>query len=311
MAALRKINRALLALLASDRPRAKSLVVTMFGDAILPHGGAVWLGELIELMGPFEISERVVRSSVFRLVKDGWLEAERSGRRSLYTLTASGARRFERAHRRIYQRPAGAWSGDWTILFTGKLRGAARSLPDGELRWEGFRALNAATYIRPAGDSGAVNEILDRLGCGGEVVACSARDMEGISGQPLRSLVNTLWDLKPVNAGYRRFITRFSPIAALATGTELWTPGEAFGGRTLLIHEFRRVLLHDPLLPAELLPANWLGENAYTLCRDIYRLIHGTAEQRILAALQQNPGITQVAAVDFGHQFAGLSSEVL
>src|SRR5262249_33869584 len=152
VAALRKINRALLHLLASDRPRAKSLVATVFGDAIQPHGGAVWLGELIDLLGPFEIGERVVRSSVFRLVKDGWLEAERNGRRSLYTLTASGARRFQLAHRRIYERPEAAWDGSWMVVFTGGLRGAGRARLDRELHWEGFRPLNPATYLRPAGD---------------------------------------------------------------------------------------------------------------------------------------------------------------
>ena len=33
--------------LAGDPPRSKSLVVTIFGDAIVPHGGMVWLGSLI------------------------------------------------------------------------------------------------------------------------------------------------------------------------------------------------------------------------------------------------------------------------
>ena len=299
--ALRKINRALLALLASDRPRAKSLVVTIFGDAIQPHGGAVWLGELIDLLGPFEIGERVVRSSVFRLVKDGWLEAERSGRRSLYTLTASGARRFERAHRRIYQRPAGHWTGDWTLLLTGGFRGPERTRFDHELQWEGFRPLNPATWLRPAGDSEAIGEILERLGLSARVIVCSGRDVEGVSGQPLRSTIPLLWDLKPINAGYRRFIARFSPIAALANGPDEWTPGEAFGGRTLLIHAFRRVLLHDPLFPPELLPPNWLGESAYTLSRSIYQRIYRTAEQRVLSALGQSPG--QGANADAGEVF--------
>ena len=31
------------------RPRAKSLIVTAYGDAIGPHGGTVWLGNLIAL----------------------------------------------------------------------------------------------------------------------------------------------------------------------------------------------------------------------------------------------------------------------
>ena len=34
-------------------PRAKSLIITVYGDAVLPHGGSLWLGSLIELMGLF------------------------------------------------------------------------------------------------------------------------------------------------------------------------------------------------------------------------------------------------------------------
>ena len=306
MSALSNINAALLGLLASDRPRAKSLVATIFGDAIQPHGGAVWLGELIELLEPFEIGERVVRSSAYRLVKDGWLKAERHGRRSLYTLTPSGARRFDRAHRRIYQRPAEPWSGEWMVVFTSGLKGPARSRLDGELHWEGFRAANAATHLRPAGDAAAVNEIVERLEVSAHVMTCGARDIEGISGQPLLSTIDTLWDLRLVNAGYRNFIASFFPIAELANGPEVWSPGEAFGGRTLLIHAFRRALLHDPLLPTELLPENWMGESAYTLCRGIYRLIYQTAEQRIASALRENPDANPNLSESFRHRFGGL-----
>jgi len=33
-------------LLESRPSRARSLVVTVFGDSILPHGGSVWVGSL-------------------------------------------------------------------------------------------------------------------------------------------------------------------------------------------------------------------------------------------------------------------------
>lgn len=80
--------------MATDPPRSKSVVMTVFGDSIAPHGGAVWLGSLIELLAPFGISDRLVRTSIFRLADEGWLEARRDGRSSLYTLTDSGLRRI-------------------------------------------------------------------------------------------------------------------------------------------------------------------------------------------------------------------------
>src|SRR5215831_9226156 len=92
--------------LATAPPRARSLIVTVWGDAIAPHGGSAWLSGLIRLMAPFAVNERLVRTSVYRLATEGWLAARQSGRRSLYRLTAQGARKFEHAYRRIYASPS-------------------------------------------------------------------------------------------------------------------------------------------------------------------------------------------------------------
>lgn len=59
--------------------RASSLIITLYGDAIEPHGGTVWLGSLIQLLEPIGINERLIRTSIFRLTKEGWLTAEKSG----------------------------------------------------------------------------------------------------------------------------------------------------------------------------------------------------------------------------------------
>src|SRR5271167_4537381 len=96
--------------------KAKSLVVTVWGDAIAPHGGAVWLSGLIRLLAPLGLNERLVRTSVYRLAREGWLEARADGRRSLYRLTAHGLSRFEHAYRRIYAPPAADWDGSWAVV---------------------------------------------------------------------------------------------------------------------------------------------------------------------------------------------------
>ena len=58
-------------------------------------------------------------------------------------------------------------------------------------------------------------------------------------------------------------------------------PESAFVVRTLLLHEFRKVHLRDPLLPAPLLPADWAGFAAYDLCRDLYARVFQTAEAHL------------------------------
>ena len=48
-----------------DHPvRANSLIITIYGDSIAPHGGSVWLGSFINLVKPLGINDRLVRTSV-------------------------------------------------------------------------------------------------------------------------------------------------------------------------------------------------------------------------------------------------------
>ena len=53
--------------------RANSLIITVYGDFIAPHGGTVWLGSFIRLMEPLGLNERMVRTSVYRLSQEKWL----------------------------------------------------------------------------------------------------------------------------------------------------------------------------------------------------------------------------------------------
>jgi phenylacetic acid degradation operon negative regulatory protein len=85
--------------------RSGSLITTVFGDAIAPRGGNVWLGSLIKVMSDFGVSERLVRTSVFRLVKGGWLQSEQIGRRSYYSLSDDGRERFARSENRQCSSP--------------------------------------------------------------------------------------------------------------------------------------------------------------------------------------------------------------
>jgi len=92
--------------------RANSLIITVYGDFIAPHGGTVWLGSFIKLVQPLGLNERMVRTSVYRLSQEKWLVSEQLGRKSYYSLTTSGRRRFEHAYRRIYFAPQDTWTGD-------------------------------------------------------------------------------------------------------------------------------------------------------------------------------------------------------
>jgi len=76
---------------------------------------------------------------------------------------------------------------------------------------------------------------------------------------------------------YRRFVDSFAAAAA-ASGDGL-SPESAFVIRTLLIHEYRKIHLRDPLLPPALLPNDWVGASAYELCARLYAKIFAAAEE--------------------------------
>ena len=97
-----KINDWIAAFLSEEPPRSKSLVMTIFGDSVVPHGGMVWLGSLIEMLAPFGVNDRLLRTSVFRLAQEGWLGSQRDGRRSNYAIMPDAQRRLARAYRSVY-----------------------------------------------------------------------------------------------------------------------------------------------------------------------------------------------------------------
>jgi phenylacetic acid degradation operon negative regulatory protein len=303
--------------LATSPPKAKSLVVTVWGDAIAPHGGAVWLPGLIRLLEPLGVNERLVRTSIYRLAGEGWLSARSRGRRSLYRLTAQGLRRFEDAYRRIYALPDTPWNGRWDIVLAppAELRPTERAELRKELGWAGFGAAAPGLFVRPAhaGRRAAALAALRAFGVGRRAALLSAVESGPPQTRPLTAWVRASWDLDAVAAEYAAFIDRFAPVIRpfekLRAGRldeSAPDPEQCFVVRTLLVHEFRRVTLHDPQLPAALLPARWPAPKAYALCRDFYRLTHRHAERHLAATVEREGDVLPPAAAYFYRRFGGL-----
>jgi len=84
-------------------------------------------------------------------------------------------------------------------------------------------------------------------------------------------------------------------------------PEDCFLARTLLIHEYRRLLLRDPQLPDELLPGDWEGRAARQLCRNLYRLVVAKAEAWLNSALETADGPLPDVNESFYKRFGGLA----
>ncbi|MEI2417333.1 phenylacetic acid degradation operon negative regulatory protein PaaX [Orrella sp. JC864] len=284
--------------LAEQAPRAKSLCVTLLGDALAPHGGAIWLGDLIELTSPLGVNERLLRTSVFRLVSQGWLQSERIGRRSLYTLSPQGLRLTAHASARIYIGPPSDWNGEWTLVIlprTGNGQLAERAELRRELVWEGFGVVAPGVFAHPQADAGTAHEILEKLEIPGRALVLRGHELPGAGGLPLSSLVQLCWNLDELAAQYRDFSARYAALQALLA-RQAPSPAQAFTLRTLLIHGWRRIVLNDPQLPAPLLPPDWPGLAARRLCGALYWQLFAASETHLQAiASRDNAAYTPLA----------------
>jgi phenylacetic acid degradation operon negative regulatory protein len=286
--------------------RAGSLITTVFGDAIAPRGGVVWLGSLIRALADFGISERLVRTSVYRLARDGWLQSRQVGRRSFYSLTETGRERFAQATHRIYGDPARIWDGEWCLLLLGGLETAQREQVRKEAAWLGFASMSANLLAHPTPDMAELDLALGRLGLAGDVVVMQGRPTRAEGA--LRRLARHGWSLDELDARYAGFVEQFRPsLVALKAAVEA-EPRTAFLLRTLLIQEYRRILLRDPHLPAELLPPQWHGRAAYQLCRNLYLGLYEPAEAYIGEWMENAEGPLPPPSRDTFTRFGGIEA---
>jgi phenylacetic acid degradation operon negative regulatory protein len=245
--------------------------------------------------------------------------------------------RFVHAYRRIYAPPNVHWDGSWTLVLNGDgaLNAAERAAVRKELLWEGYSVIAPGIMGHPAADGPALDELLTRLGVAGKLFVVQGKAMRQVSARPLSDLVADGWDVAAVAAGYTRFLAQFQPLLAalranagaadglpapapdaghaghaghaVHTGDAPLTPEQAFVVRTLLIHAYRRVQLHDPQLPVELLPTPWPGTLAYELARAIYLHVYAAAEQHIDSALRREDAAAPLAEAAFFDRFGGLA----
>ena len=261
-----------------QRPlRGGSLIVTIFGDAIMPRGGAIALGSLIELSAPFGLNERLVRTAMARLAQAGTLESRRAGKLSEYQLSQSGRVRFAEATRRIYDDSHADWNGRWTLAILAPLRAVQRKELREELLWRGFGEIAPNVFAHPNFDSRPFAPECHKEGGAAKLFLFDA-DLTQV--EPSR-LVSLGWNLQELGLRYQRFSQRFQRVRAALQVAASLDEQSCFIVRTLLIHEYRRLHLRDPLLPARLLPVDWPGARAAQLCREIYAAIFPASEEHL------------------------------
>lgn len=264
---------------------ARSVLVTVLGDSVLPVTKTLWLSSLFELAAPFGFSERLVRTSMFRLVTEGWVANERVGRRSRYSLTLLAVRESEDADRRIYGRAQAKWDGSWTfaVLDTPRMPAPERDRIARHLRWHGFVSLSRGLLASPSVTVQSLRELLRLVEPAAPVPIGRAEidDLERLADEGFFADAFRTDDTESV---YRDYLVRYEPWQSYDLETA--APLDALGLRTLLVHEFRRIRLRAPDMPTELLPPDWVGDRAYDLAAGLYRRLSPPAARALSDILE-------------------------
>lgn len=292
------------ATVSNGAPSARNLLVTVFGDSVAPHGidTSLSVRSLTELIATFRVNERLVRTSLTRLVNDGVLAATTVGRRSFYGISAAATTTFQRGDDQIFRPAPVEWDGMWTMVVIDGFDAAPENRSDVRARLldEGFvlvasNVLASAT-IRPE----QVAEMLAHLDVGQVLVTRSRAAELGLPDVD-RRLSRRAYGLDHRIAEYDDFLTRFSPYADGFTA-EL-EPALAFKLRTLLIASYRRIVLADPTLPSQLLPEPWVGTTAQQLTASLYRQCCAASESFLEATVETATGVWPTLAVDLTERF--------
>ncbi|MEH6830838.1 PaaX family transcriptional regulator C-terminal domain-containing protein [Sulfitobacter sp.] len=226
------------ALLALGGHRVWSLMVTLFGDLAQEHGSTIDGPTLSAVMAEMDIRPEAVRVALHRLRNDGWISSEMCGRTGLHALTATGHHETTQASARIYASPAPP-SESWRLALT---QDAATS---DDMIARGFLTLLPRIYL-------------------GDVSTRAPSDALILEGTPapdwLRAEISPLM-LDPEYAALLPILQKVEQ--TMQRG--MLTPLQTAVLRCLLVHNWRRIVLRHPALPAALLPDDWSGHACHKL----------------------------------------------
>ncbi len=210
------VGRLRSATISNGAPSARNLLVTVFGDALLPHGTdtAVSVSSLAALLEPFGVSERLVRTSLTRLVNDGLLSTRAVGRRSFYGVATRSVPLFRQADARIYGSRRATWDRSWTIVVIDGTEAtpSERARLRQRLTWAGLGGVAPNVMASPVVTAEEAALVVEQAGGFRNVLVSRSRLVEGASTIDEEELARRCAPLDEVAAGYDEFVDRFGDI---------------------------------------------------------------------------------------------------
>jgi phenylacetic acid degradation operon negative regulatory protein len=252
-------------------PAARSVLLTILGEYVLPLKGPVWQETLISSLEAMDYKTHAARQALARSVAAGWLRTERMGRRSRVSLTDESAEMLSTGAQRIYSfGDPWEWDGRWLLVVVRvpEDRRDVRHQVRTRLAWAGFGSLGGGLWISPHVERERELSAASNVDPAAELLSFEAA--LGSVGDPAKVMAEA-WDLAGVAAAYHDFIERFGRQRPR-------TPEAVFRVPTELMHEWRKFPFLDPDLPEDMLPARWPRQQAVEVFRERHDSWHRSAQ---------------------------------
>jgi phenylacetic acid degradation operon negative regulatory protein len=268
---------------------ARSLLLTILGEFVLPRGEPVWQETLVNALASLGYTQPAARRAVSRSRTDGWLIAERQGRRARMSLSDETAELLRTGALRIYSfGDSWEWDGRWLVLVlrVPEQRREVRHQLRSQLAWAGLGSLGGGVWLTPHVEREAEFAATIREAPAADATSFVAE--LGAIGDP-RSVATAAWDLDNVSEHYQRFIEDFENVRPSS-------PEACFRTQARLVHAWRKFPFLDPDLPPQFLPERWPRERAHGLFTDRHARWQPAAREYFEAHEGERPQTTARAA---------------
>ena len=222
------------AVLGDTPPRVWSLLVTIFGDLALSRDARLSGASINALTAAIGIKPEATRVALHRLRKDRWIESHRTGRQSRYALTAHGRAETLAARPRVYATTSSSQRPAVVIDKSATVATSPQTVQISAGIWVQSAPVHSKTaWVLPITDE-IPDWVREKL-CPVEAQLASQRLARGLTGVDTSTL---------------------SPLQATAL-------------RSVVVHEWRRLILRVPDFPDTCFPSGWKGAQCRAALADL------------------------------------------
>ena len=207
--------------------RVWSLMISLFGDLAQDKGAVIDGPVLSAIMAGLRVKPEAARVALHRLRNDGWIRSEKSGRISQHSLSAKGRAECAQANPLIYAAPD-TGDGDWQLVLLPE-NGAS---PE-EMARQGFTEVMPRVFVAP-------------------LSAQPPADALQVQGQEVPDWFRKQSAPLDLHEGYTDRLHTLETLSDALPEAEELTPIEVAVLRCLIVHNWRRLVLKHPALPAAL-----------------------------------------------------------